>query len=425
MFHQGLKDSRSAWVSSVLAFALFPAFSTSCASGPRAIATIQVDAGEHARIDTPMSLALAEIGHDLTKGGFRLEEVKGAGRTPAPAQISAGDSPRLCWILSGATPAGRTRTFELVEGDSTPAPEIRIVKDDKALEIRQGDAKVLQYNYAPVPPPDGVDPIYTRSGFIHPLWSPAGAVLTRIHPPDHYHHLGIWNPWTLTKFEGRNVDFWNLKSGQGTVRFVRFASEESGPVFGGFQAIHEHVNLNAPGGEKAALIEEQGVRVWNTRGAREAAWLWDFTSTQRCASSNPLHLLKYRYGGFGFRGTADWKEGNSDYLTSEGKTRKDGHGTRARWCMVYGETSKGPAGVLFMSHPGNRSHPEPMRIWPEGDVFFNFCPIQQEDWTLEPGNDYALRYRMVVYDGEISTETAERFWTDFGDPPKVEVAGRD
>src|SRR5690606_42107088 len=43
---------------------------------------------------------------------------------------------------------------------------------------------------------------YGRSGFIHPLWSPKGQVLTRVQPEDHYHHYGIWNPWTQLNYEG-------------------------------------------------------------------------------------------------------------------------------------------------------------------------------------------------------------------------------
>ena len=62
-----------------------------------------------------------------------------------------------------------------------------------------------------------------------------------------------------------------------------------------------------------------------------------------------------------------------------------------------------------------------MRIWPEGDVFFNFCPIQKEDWTLLPNNDYIFQYRLCVYSGQPSVEQAERFWRDFAYPPGVEL----
>ena len=72
-----------------------------------------------------------------------------------------------------------------------------------------------------------------------------------------------------------------------------------------------------------------------------------------------------------------------------------------------------------MSHPDNHEHPEPMRIWPEGDVFFNFCPIQKADWILEPGETYVLRYRLYVYNGAITVEKAEGLWQDFANPPKI------
>ena len=380
------------------------------------LATITVEAGEYTRTDTPVSVELDGINYKQ----LRLEEVRDSQLTPVPIQIEAGNPPRLWWVLSGTTKAGEKRIYKLLEGSPTKAEGVKVIKNDSFLQIEISDKKVLRYNSAVVPPPEGASPLYARSGFIHPLWSPAGEVLTRIHPKDHIHHLGLWGPWTKTEFEGRDVDFWNLGDGKGTVRFVKFISTESGAVYGGFGAIQEHVDLKAPEGEKVALNEELDVRVWNPSRPNEG-WLLDYTTKQSCASASPLRLLAYRYGGLGFRATGQWNESNSDYLTSEGKTRKDGHGTRARWCDVFGTTEKGPAGVLFMSYIGNREHPEPMRIWPEGDVFFNFCPIQQADWILEPGKTYVLRYRLYVYSGKITPETAERLWQDFSYPPKVKL----
>ena len=89
--------------------------------------------------------------------------------------------------------------------------------------------------------------------------------------------------------------------------------------------------------------------------------------------------------------------------------------------MAYGSTDKGPAGVLILSHTDNYMHPEPMRIWPQGDIFFGFCPVVYEDWTLETGHHYLRRYRLIVYDGTMTSETAEQFWQSYVNPPKVEV----
>jgi len=72
-------------------------------------------------------------------------------------------------------------------------------------------------------------------------------------------------------------------------------------------------------------------------------------------------------------------------------------------------------------------HPEPMRVWPldanggRGDLFFEFTPIRYEDWELHPFKKYALRYRMVVFDGEMKPEMAERYWYSFATQPKVEI----
>jgi hypothetical protein len=410
-----LKKRRLALTICDLIFILFLAMAHQSVSIAEPLATITVEAGEHTRIDTPVYAMLDGISPSEC-----LREIKGSTCVPVIAQVEHSDPPRLWWILNGTTEAGARRVYELVDVSSAFRPDVEVVKNDSFLEIHKGEKKILRYNHAPFPPPKGADKNYIRSGFIHPLWSPAGAILTNIHPADHIHHMGLWMPWTKTKFEGREVDFWNLGQGEGTVRFTKFVSTESGPVYGGFRVIQEHVDLTAPGGEKVALNEELDVRVWNVGRVNEC-WLLDYTSKQRCASSSPLHLLKHRYGGLGFRATRQWNESNSDYLTSEGKTRKDGHGTRARWCNIFGTTEEGQAGVLFISHPENHEHPEPMRIWPKGDVFFNFCPVQKADWSMEPGKDYILRYRLYVYNGTITVEKAESLWQNFANPPKVKL----
>ena len=401
-------------------FTLFLALVSRSVFAAEPLAKITVEAGRHTRIDTPVSVAIDGVSTES-----RLEEIKGSSRIPVVAQIEAGNPPRLWWILSGTTPAGGKRVYELVEGSSSiKSSVVDVAKNDSFLEIHKRGKKILRYNHAPVPPPEGASLLYTRSGFIHPLWSPAGAILTNIHPADHIHHMGIWMPWTKTEFEGREVDFWNLKKGEGTVRFVEFVSTASGSVYGGFEAEQEHVALKTSEDEKVVLKETWDVRVYNIGGVDKGYCLWDFISAKRCASSSPLKLLKYRYGGLGFRATSQWDEDSSDYLTSEGKTRKDGHGTRGRWCNVFGKPAKGPAGILFMSHPQNHDHPEPMRIWPEGQVFFNFCPVQKADWTLEPGETYVLRYRLYVYNGAITVEKAEGLWQDFANSPKIKLERR-
>ncbi|MHC4645504.1 MAG: DUF6807 domain-containing protein [Planctomycetota bacterium] len=303
----------------------------------------------------------------------------------------------------------------------TESTGVGTIDDEGGLEIRCKGRPVLQYNHIPVAPPEGANPLHRRSGFIHPLWSPRGEVLTDIHPPDHVHHVGIWMPWTRTRFEGREIDFWNLGAGQGTVRFKEFVSQTSGPVYGGFQARQEHVDLTAPDGEKVVLNETWDVRVYNVGGPEKGYWLWDFVSTQRCATSSPLHQRKYHYGGLGFRASRKWKGGNCDYLSCKGKTRQDCDGTRARWCDMYGVIAEQWTGVTVFSQPRNFGHPEPMRTWSGGNdyIFFGLAPSRLGDWIMEPGKDYVFRYRFYVHEGKPVVADIERLWNDYADPPKV------
>ena len=276
----------------------------------------------------------------------------------------------------------------------------------------------------------GIDPLYRRYGaYIHPLRSPAGKILTCIQPPDHYHHYGIWNPWTLTYFEGREVDFWNLARGMGTVKYAGTISTWNGELFGGFKVKHDHIDFSAPGEDKTAINELWDVRAWYVSLESQPVWIIDFVFTLNCATDSTVRLDAYRYGGgIGFRATPEWTNTSSSVLTSEGKTRKDADGSYARWCMITGKTGiDQTSGIIFMSHPSNRAHPEPMRVWPEdanngrGDVFFEFCPIRHKPWILLPGQEYVLKYRLVVFDGTISSDTADVLWNNYAFPPMVTI----
>jgi Methane oxygenase PmoA len=299
---------------------------------------------------------------------------------------------------------------------TTSVVQIRI---DSVLTISSGENKLLTYQFNTVYPPEGIDTNYKRSGFIHPLYAPNGQVLTRIQPPDHYHHYGIWNPWTHTLFEGDTVDFWNIKGRQGTVRFAKFTAQNSGSNYAEYTALQEHVVFKKNGTEKIALVEWQSVRVYKPL-EHASAYVVDITSRMQCASQSPLLILAYRYGGLGWRATEYWDKNNSDMLTSEGKTRDSTDNTKARWIIVYGQLpGNDEGGIVMLSHPSNYNHPEPLRIWDKkanggrGDVFANFAPTKDKDWLLEPGKTYTLKYRLIVFNGAFDSGKAERAWKTF------------
>lgn len=388
-----------------------------------ALLTVELPA-ESFGMDIPLSVSLDEITY-LPDTILNLYEVNGTVKEPVLFQIEQGDPRKMHWMVKTGSGTSRKHLFELVREKPMVSEGIMATAKEGTLIIHKGEQNLLQYFYKTVYPPPGIDTAYRRSGFIHPLWSPNGQVLTRIQPPDHYHHYGIWNPWTQVEFEGDVIDFWNINSKQGTVRFANFITIQSGAVFSEFKALHEHVVFKKEGGEKVALNEIHGVKVYST-GDDQDAFIVDFNIQMNCATGSPFKILEYRYAGLGWRTTEKWTNKNSMVLTSEGKSRKDADGSKARWCIVQGEIDNDYAGVVMMSFPTNYNYPEPLRIWPEnqydrGDMFANFCPTKDMDWLLNPYRNYVLRYRMLVFNGRFDKEKAESAWHYFANPPQVTI----
>jgi hypothetical protein len=292
-------------------------------------------------------------------------------------------------------------------------PQMNTENTGQALILTNNGKPVLQYNYAHVDSPEGVDSIFGRSGFIHPVWSPDGNILTSIQPPDHRHHYGIWNPWTRLVYDSVEYDLWNLGDRRGTVRARSIDTVFTGKT-AGFRASLDHY-IFTPDSEKIVLNEIWQVKTWNA----PEGFLWEFESSLTPATSLPVTLGKYRYAGFGYRATPEWTKENSIMQTSEGLARQEINATRARWIFIEGDTKTGRSGLLFMSHPKNHNSPEPLRIWDEnanngrGDAFINFNPVQTEDWTLDAGKTCTLRYRVLAFEGTMTKETADRLWDDF------------
>ncbi len=383
---------------------------------------------EEERIDAPVSISLDEINYNNDNGNLVLYEITETGESIIPSQVETGHSAKLWFILKGVSTKKSELNFviKLEDKQTLELPKILLKKDDWDLSLQVNEKPILSYRFATTLPPQGIDSIYKRSGFIHPIYSPGGQVLTRIQPPDHYHHYGIWGPWTKTHIDDREVDFWNLIKGQGTVKFANFLSESEGVIYSGFQALQQHIDFGAKDKNQIAMNEILDVRAWNVE---ENVWVIDYTTSLNSPLQNGIMLDAYRYGGgIGFRATEKWHKDNCTVLTSDNKTRIDADGSYARWCLVEGESevSEGRSGILFLSHPSNRMHPEPMRIWPmdanngRGDMYFEFVPIRHDNWKLESKQNYTLKYRMVIFDGKMDAKTAEMYWNSFETNPEIE-----
>lgn len=270
-------------------------------------------------------------------------------------------------------------------------------------------------------PRDDIKAVFRRGGYLHPIYTPSGKLVTDDFPPNHIHHHGVWWAWTDTEFDGRKPDFWNMGDGKGRVEFVSLDDTWSGEVHGGFRARHRFVDLMASK-PVVALNEVWEVRAYAPPGDSATYWMFDLVSEQQCATAHALKLPEYRYGGVGVRGNWAWNgKDNTMFLTSEGETdREKGHATRGRWCDMGGIVDGSRAGIAILCHPDNFRAPQPMRIHPT-EPFFNFAPQQAGDMEIKPGGKYVSRYRFVIHDGPPDKAELDRLWNDYAHPPVVKV----
>jgi hypothetical protein len=336
-----------------------------------------------------------------------------------PVQVHAGRA----WCILPVVKAGESKTYRVEPGAPGVAGSgenlVSIVKDAGAMTFSSNQRPMIAYQSEKVPLPPGFEDAYLRGGYVHPVFSPSGKLITDDYPPKHKHHHGVFFSWTKTEFEGRHPDFWNMGSKTGRVDPAGVADSFSGLVCAGVRAKHTYVDMTATP-EKVALNE-----TWDLIAYRPLVidgkpyYVFDVTSTQDAVDS-PLILPKYHYGGFAVRGNRDWDEpGNpAMFLTSEGKTRENADEAPSRWAMIYGQIDGGLAGIAVLSHPTNFRAPQPVRIHPK-EPYMCWSPSWLGDWKIEKGKPHVSRYRLVAGDGKMDAAMLDKLWEDFAEPVKV------
>jgi len=367
-------------------------------------------------IDRRDSVVAVEFPKTLKSRSYALRD--DAGRL-LPLQIDAGGT--ATFVLSELK-AGATKRFQLEEvPDNATQNAMRTTRDHDRLTITASGRKALTFQGGPGELPNAsIKPVFRQGGYIHPVFTPSGRIVTDDYPPDHFHHHGIWFAWTKTEFQGRHPDFWNVGDGTGKVEFVALDQSWSGPVHAGFKSRNRSIDVSAPS-PVTVLNEQWVVTVYNVGQGSKPYIMFDLVSAQDLATDSPLILPEYRYGGLGFRGHRQWlPKDNCEFLTSEGKDRSNGHSTRARWCHIGGKIDGHPAGIAILDHPSNFRAPQAMRINPD-QPFFCYSPSLIGDWKIEPGKSYVSRYRFIVYDGASDRVELDQMWNDYASPVRVTV----
>ncbi|MCS7264488.1 MAG: PmoA family protein [Armatimonadetes bacterium] len=270
---------------------------------------------------------------------------------------------------------------------------------------------VWQYNYG-VAAPVGAGELNATSGFLHPVWSPNGSIVTDWGAQDHYHHRGIFFAWVKTKWGDLAPDFWNLFAGSGRTRFEQFERLELQPDKA--IVIASHVWHAKKGDQWLPVIGERWtITTYEPQSEQPDFWTFDLETELVNITDLTLEIEEYRYGGLGYRGSRDWMDKSKrEVLTSEGKTLSDADATDARWVLQGGIVGEKWSGLTIMDHPKNLGFPNRLRV-ADNFPYVGFAPMRKMSFAMKPNEPMKFRFRFLVHAVKPTKEQIERLWHQF------------
>ncbi len=314
--------------------------------------------------------------------------------------------------------AGQTMSVSLKKYSNGSIP-FDFHETDAGLEMRIKEKPVYFYHTAIAEPPADSPAYYKRSGFIHPLYSPDGKIMTDDFPSNHAHQHAIFHAWTNNTFRKQHVDFWNQHQLTGTIQFKDVVSKSGGPVFAELRTRQEYVSLKFG----VVLQEEWTVRAYPFTDY----FLIDLSLEQTNITTDTLFLNKYIYGGMAFRGSKEWDPFNKKYfrnnwniLTSEGIKDSVANNTAAKWVTAYGNVDGQMSAVTVFNHNTNIRYPQKIRVHPNMP-YWVYAPVIDGEMFIPPGGKYIASFRYFIRSAMPDNRLLRRIDENWNYPPEVKM----
>jgi hypothetical protein len=275
-------------------------------------------------------------------------------------------------------------------------PRIQMQDDGSHLTFLAGKRPMLVYNYAVISPPAGIDPLYRRSGHIHPLYSPGGKIITDDFSEDHAHQHGIFFAFVKAKFDGETLDFWNQHRKTANIKHEKIIAT---PAQSSLKTVQTHYRLK----DNKTIFRE----TWTIKPFQYLeCYVIDLNIDIRNVTGQPIKIEKNHYGAFGFRGAKQWRQpakSNFKFQTATGKSRKNGNQSREPWVVMSGKVDNEYCGVAVIGQRSNYKFPQPVRLHPSMP-YFSFAPMALDPFIIKPGETFNSRFRIVTFDGKPDTK---------------------
>ena len=253
------------------------------------------------------------------------------------------------------------------------------------LELTDRGAVVFAYNHGMILQ-EGAPANLRRSGYLHPVHAPNGAIVTDDFPKDHYHHRGISWMWPVVMIDGVRHDLWVLRGIR--ARFVRWTERvatgrnatlgvENGWFTGEMQVVREHVTI----------------RVHPVAGnRRDMDFTLRFESLGKAMGLSGSPDQNKGYGGFNIRfGPRE----NTVIRTAPGEQASDSDLKPQPWAELAGTFGSQRAGVRITVDSANPGFPNGWCLRHYGFLGVSFPGLGTH--TLEPSRPLELRYRVTLF----------------------------
>ena len=285
-------------------------------------------------------------------------------------------------------------------------------ENDQYLEIRDAGKPVLRYNFRTVPVPPTAKGKYAvaRSDYVHPIWGPAGEVLTTDYSPDHPHHRGLYWAWPEVAYKGQTRDLHAL---QGVfARPAKILRADGGPGAATVAAASTWL-----WGDTEPIVDETAAFTARKLDA-DAGRVIDlvFTFTARVDGVTLARRGQNAYGGLNLRMSARTGQQILPHTDPAAPAKKK---PRRTWAQLVGTPPGGktPVALAILQHAGNPHYPGDWVTYPNLNWLQPTFPAKGVKHPLAKGKPLVLKFRLYVQNGKVSDEKLDALWRDLNQPP--------
>ncbi len=269
----------------------------------------------------------------------------------------------------------------------------------KSLTLVCGDQVLWQFCYD----------AHQAKPYFHPVALSDGRVLTWNSPPDHRWHHGLWFSWKFIN----GVNYWEpdasgKPSGKTTWQNVDIQTREDGAARIAMDLIY------SPGDGNVVMTERRVVEISAPAadGTYTFDWVCQFTAGAEKIELNrtplphePNGMAWGGYAGLSVRFAKELVEREASTYEGPVEFNAESRYRGKSAAMDYNGLIDGkPCGIAILDHPQNLNHPTPWyAIRSKTMSYYSPAVICYGPHTLNPGESFTLRYRVLIHRDRWST----------------------